>query len=544
MGMTKRTIMVTAWLTGLTSALGVGVLHTNTAHATTYEVGPGKAYADLFPLQTILGPGDVVLVEGDAVYPGGLDFEGSGTASNPVLIKGVRKNGKRPTISGGQKTVNLYANHVVFEGFEVTGGSASCIVHQGDDITIRDTHVHDCPAHGILGTDYGSGSLLMEYVEVSECGQGDYKHSVYIATDEIAHPGSVFRMQHCFVHDANGGHSVKSRAERNEIYYNWIEGATYHELDLVGPEEYETHVAREDSDIVGNVLRQTKQAGSIGRLGGDGTGETWGRYRFVHNTMIIDYETRYVIRLQDGVDSLELHNNVVVGGGPETDLWADYLGVAAIGGTQNWVDAQIGIPSNIIGATTGTDPGFASLGGLDYRPSSTSPLLDLASAAPGLAGHPFPSAEATAVFEPAMHAISDAGQAPPRPVVGAADIGAFEFGVGEPSPPGETSGAGGAGGGASGRGGQGGAGAEPGDGGGGEAGGEGGAGGSPDGGAGRGDGDPDDPGNGTCQASTALGVGGSANGTGLLVFGIALGLCPRARRRAWPFAIRWGRRPR
>jgi hypothetical protein len=27
------------------------------------------------------------------------------------------------------------------------------------------------------------------------------------------------------VHDQNGGNAVKSRAERNEIHYNWIEGA-------------------------------------------------------------------------------------------------------------------------------------------------------------------------------------------------------------------------------------------------------------------------------------------------------------------------------
>ena len=34
----------------------------------------------------------------------------------------------------------------------------------------------------------------------------------------------------------NGGNAVKSRAQRNEIYYNWIEGAVYHELELIGPD--------------------------------------------------------------------------------------------------------------------------------------------------------------------------------------------------------------------------------------------------------------------------------------------------------------------
>jgi hypothetical protein len=490
------------------------MLFASTAYAETYEVGPGKAYPDLSPLQTILEPGDVVWVEGDAVYPGGLEFEGAGTADNPILIKGIRKNGIRPTIAGGQKTVNLHANHIVFESFEVTGGSSSCIVHQGNDVTIRDTYVHDCPAHGILGTDYGSGSLLLDYVEVAECGQGDYKHSVYIATDELAYPGSVFRMQHSFIHDTNGGHSVKSRSERNEIYYNWIEGAMYHELDLVGPEEYDTPVAREDSDIVGNVLRQTKVSASIARLGGDGTGETWGRYRFVNNTMIVDHDTRYVIRLQDGVDSLELHNNVVVGGGPDTDLWADYMGVADISGTKNWIDAQIGIPSDIVGAIVGTDPGFVSLAGLDLRPSANSPLLDLSSAAPTSGAHPFVSPETVVAFEPAMHFISELGDAPPRPVVGvAADLGALEFGVQAPSPPGEGAGVGGSGAGGSGNG---------------------------NGGSGHAGGDlgsDDDGGRGetsapwACQASPRPASGGPGGAALILLVFAALGARPLRRRR-------------
>jgi hypothetical protein len=47
-----------------------------------------------------------------------------------------------------------------------------------------------------------------------------------MATDQTAYPGAVFRMQHSYVHDANGGNNVKSRAERNEIYYNWIGAPT------------------------------------------------------------------------------------------------------------------------------------------------------------------------------------------------------------------------------------------------------------------------------------------------------------------------------
>ena len=114
-----------------------------------------------------------------------------------------------------------------------------------------------------FGEADGMFYLLMEYVEVHHTGNGTSQHQVYMATDEVAHPGAVFRMQHCYLHDANGGNNVKSRAERNEIYFNWIEGAMYHELELIGPDPngaavgWTIDLKREDSDVVGNVLKKT-----------------------------------------------------------------------------------------------------------------------------------------------------------------------------------------------------------------------------------------------------------------------------------------------
>ncbi len=47
-------------------------------------------------------PGDVVEVDGDATYPGGVWFKPgvSGTAAQKVMIRGMKVNGKRPIISG------------------------------------------------------------------------------------------------------------------------------------------------------------------------------------------------------------------------------------------------------------------------------------------------------------------------------------------------------------------------------------------------------------------------------------------------------------
>src|SRR5690606_36360753 len=123
-------------------------------------------------------------------------------------------------------------------------------------------------------------------------------------------PGSKLRMEGCWIHDANGGINIKSRAERVELYGNWIEGAQFHELDLVGNQEYPAELVREDSDVVGNVI--VKKPGNIytiARVGGDGTGNSQGRHRFANNTMILSDATQYGFRLGGELESFELHNN-------------------------------------------------------------------------------------------------------------------------------------------------------------------------------------------------------------------------------------------
>jgi hypothetical protein len=397
-----------------------------------YKVGPSRQYKNLGQVANLLQPGDVVEVDGNATYGGDVLFTNAGTPSQKITIRGIRVNGKRPVLSGGYNTVELNGNHYIFEGFDVTAGSARCIFHHANDITIRDSVVHDCPSHGILGADSDSGSLLMEYVEVYKCGSGTTRHPVYIATDESAYPGSKFRMQHCYIHDAIGGNNVKSRAERNEIYYNWIEGGLYKELELIGPDGQDEDLAREDGDVVGNVFRKTHTQFVV-RVGGDGTGQSWGRYRFVNNTFLLMQGSSAAIHAFDGIESIEMHNNIFhrVGGGSvqvvrNDGAWAG--GSAIVTGTKNAVPQGSTSLYGLSQTITQNTPGFVNAGALDFRLSSSSPLRNVGvGSTSSPSGHSFPSPLALPLYHPPLHTVMAVNSAPARPASGTVDLGAFEY---------------------------------------------------------------------------------------------------------------------
>lgn len=423
--------------------LAVLALVPSAAPAATYRVGTSAAaqYRQLGELPT-LGPGDVVEVEGGATYAA-VRFTDAGSEGAPIVVRGVGET--RPRIAGGVNTIEAAANHYVFDNLDLSGGSSRCFYHHAHDITLRDSVVHDCPTHGILGADNDSGSLLLERVEVRRCGGGDRHHQIYMATDEVAYPDAVFRMQGCWIHDANGGNNVKSRAERNEIYGNWIEGAYYHELELIGPDPaggVAEGRAREDSDVVGNVFvkRGANEGFAVVRFGGDGTGQSWGRYRFAFNTVLVASATGAVFRLFDGLESVEMHGNVFArrGGGAVNLVRAaegevDWAAGRAVAGTNNWVPAgSTNVPSEWTGTLAGADPGFVEpddLAALDLRPAdAASPLVDSAVAPPpAFSGHPFPAPLGTPLVSP-LHGTGTLA----RVLSGAIDRGAYELGAAPP----------------------------------------------------------------------------------------------------------------
>ncbi len=424
----------------------------NISSGEIYQVGPSRTYKSLQEVAGLLNPGDVVQVDGDNTYPGGIEFQRPGTASEKIHIIGIRVNGKRPVIEGGYNSVAFITpwpytgpeggHHYIFEGFEITGAEFRGIFHQAKDLTIRDCYVHDCLAHGILGADQGSGSILIEYTEVARCGFETGRHQIYMATDEVNNPGSVFRLQHCYIHSGNGGNNVKTRAERNEIYYNHIEGAFYHELELIGPDSDadgdNPNLKREDSDIVGNVLvKKLTDADNnpdfyVLRIGGDGTGESRGRYRFLNNTVIAGSSA--VFRMYDGLESVEMQNNVFFNPSGILTLartadatWS--AGSEKIYGKANWMNSNAeGIPNGVIESIFGPDPGLVSVNLGNYKPASHSALVntgELPLVSPQ--GFEFPNPLIKAYKHPPANSVELPGTSEDRKYSDQPDIGAFEL---------------------------------------------------------------------------------------------------------------------
>lgn len=432
------------------------------AFAATYTVGPsGRQYTQLSALvdNVDLEPGDVVLVDGGTTYNGNIVVRSAdrGAPGNPVTFRWNRSTGStRPVLSGGSHTIKFQqSNHVVFEGFDVRGGTSSCIFSEAHDVTVRDTIVRDCPSHGILGADNNSGSFTLEYSEIYNAGAGTHRHPIYMQSDQVAYPGSVFLMRYNYVHDGNGGSLLKNRHERALIYYNWFENSAYQELELIGPDcetqqsGWTPNLRREDVDLVGNVIVHTSSWRNAIRTGGDLNGRNQGRLRMVNNTIIFNRAgIANAVLVQLGQESIEMHNNVIYKTSAPSELnvlrvheanevetpycaptsrepWTSGRKVA---GSNNWIQSSAAlVPGELTGTVRGSDPGFANVGQLQLRPTANSPLVSAGNPQPpSPSAFPFPSPLALPQFDPPLRAKLAIGGQVARVPGARIDIGALE----------------------------------------------------------------------------------------------------------------------
>ncbi|MBN1760066.1 MAG: hypothetical protein JW863_17200 [Chitinispirillaceae bacterium] len=414
-----------------------------TSFSRIIQVGNGKQYRELREIEDLTEPGDTIEVDGGATYASGATF-----AENRITLLGIRTGDEaRPEISGSTSYgLNITGDDIVVEGFHVTGMPKGIGVF-GNNIIVRDCIISECN-HGLIGYGTGTGNVTVEYCEFVGNGiptGGATQHQIYMATDEITHPGSVFRLQFCYLHDGVEGDNVKSRAERNEIYYNWIEvaGSSGHGLGLFAPDpddndQVEIDTRREDADVVGNVIIQSRN--SCARIGGDLPGNpTNGRYRFVNNTFILTGSRGDAVRTFNMIETLEMFNNVVYSADPDADIRvindADGEWVHSprtLIGANNWISehaTRLPSASEWNNTLSGTGSPFVDAENGDFIPGAESPLIDGGAAeTPTVVAYPFADPLFPPVYLPSSPSLMAPGSARARPTDGHIDIGAFEAG--------------------------------------------------------------------------------------------------------------------
>ena len=358
-------------------------------------VFPGPIYLDH---RTAMGRPDAPItikgVQGDYIMPAIVTFSTWDiitVRSDYVVIDGFIIRGNQQVLMPmfGFSTYEQLHNRTTF----IQGASGmfntferrmtrTAILNHSQGLTIRNNNVSDC-RRGVEGSDTGAGDILIEFNDFHHNGFRGGDHNIYIAHAQGFYPDSVAILRYNIIRNSiHGGNGFKTRMPAR-IYYNIFYNNAVQDLELNGPShewghpninrglnehgtaawlpsyiawkvnngylvlpdtlgQYSQFYVREDFDIVGNLFIDTRGANTgFVRAGGDGTGENYGRFRFVNNTFIILNHDRPTavnsrfIRIEFGVESFEFWNNVFF-----TDIarGADQL---VFEGT--WVDQWAGV---------------------------------------------------------------------------------------------------------------------------------------------------------------------------------------------------------
>lgn len=207
---------------GLWTILSAGML-SQPCVAATLLVGP--QYPLKLPSQAaqLAKDGDWVLIAADS-YPGDVAV----WKQNQLTIRGVA--GRPHLIANGRSAEGkaiwvLKGDHILVENIEFSGAqvadlNGAGIRFEGSHLILRNCHFHHNQM-GILTGANPSSDILIEGSEfnhntVDFRRYGKLGHNIYI--------GSIrrFTLSHSYIHDAQTGHNVKSRAMENYLLYNRI----------------------------------------------------------------------------------------------------------------------------------------------------------------------------------------------------------------------------------------------------------------------------------------------------------------------------------
>ncbi len=367
------------------------------------KVGPHEHYKK--PCAAILAarPGDTIEIDAAGNYAGDV----CAWRTNDLTIRGIGPG--RPVINAAGKNAQgkgiwvIIGNNTTVENIEFTAAAVADqngagIRQVGANLSVRNCFFHD-NQEGILTGNNPASTILIEFSEFAHNGAGDgQSHNLY-----ISHVAKlIFRYN--YSHDSSVGHLLKSRAAQNDILYNRLSdgpaGTGSYELDLPnGGRSY----------VIGNVIEQgpMSENGAILAYMEEGPNPLNPDHRLfvVNNTFVNDRHADHNIFLSIGRRDTEpaiVDNNIFFGPGLLT------------------TQADAVLKNNFRG-----DPGFVDGAGFDYHLRRGSPAIDAGSDPGSADGTPL-----TPAFQYVHPACAEG-----RTTVGEIDIGAYEFGGGQGTPP-------------------------------------------------------------------------------------------------------------
>jgi hypothetical protein len=387
----------------------LGFLFPAQSQATNRTVGSGRTYSTVRAAVSAAAAGDSILID-----PGTYALDHF-TSAKPLHFVGVGTpkpimDGQKDQLNGIDNAKGIWTftngsggttvDNIEFKnaanpnangcGVRIDGGTPG-------SFTIRNSYFHDCQMEILAAPQ----TLLVTNCELyhsthtevgCEAAPTCYEHCIYVNTSYT----QSFTIQYSYIHQADTGNEVKSRAQNTYVLYNRIadeDAIPSYSIDIPdgGP-----------AYIIGNVVEQGPNSSNSNIISyaaesaGNGTLDLY----VVNNTIVNDKSTGTFINVRAGTTA-KVYNNIFFGpGNPmsggtfttatnlQTSLGAGFLSP----GPPNYdYHLTAGTPTTIVGA--GTAPGSSATGYL---------------------------------LTPTFQYVYDE-QSAPRSSIGSLDLGAFEY---------------------------------------------------------------------------------------------------------------------
>ncbi|HEY0047611.1 MAG TPA: T9SS type A sorting domain-containing protein [Flavobacterium sp.] len=403
---------------------GLLLITSYSSNATVWNVGATQTYTLPSQVRLLVQDGDTIYIDG-GIYANdatkwtkkNLKFIGLGTGNNRTILKytGNIPNGKGIFVfENNGISDNPYIENIVFDGAQVSdadGANGAGIRFQANNITIVNCKFVNCQ-NGILegNNNVTTSNTIIEdsefqnngYQEQNNSSHSGYEHHIYIgaSTDTLI-------VKNCYFHHPRGqANSIKTRAQRSYILYNFID-----EGDS-GYGSWEINIAQGGLNvIIGNVIIQGTSGANHGIIGYDAATNALEDFYFINNTVINKYvgNIKYFnISPASGINIFKIQNNIFASvSGATNTMYGGNIPVA-LNNSNNYIS------SNYLAL------GFTNPALNNYSLTAAATNVIDTGASPGFTNLSYP-------LTPLSMYQSYDSELMPRTTIGTVDIGAYEY---------------------------------------------------------------------------------------------------------------------